>query len=369
MNVDDPTEGIGAPKILGLDLGKFNSASCLLDTATGEVTHATVPSTAEALRAHLETVRPERVVLEACPMTGWVCDAIRELVSELVVAHVGGDAWKWNLLKRKTDRDDALKLAKLSSMGEVTEVHVPARSVRQTRGLIRHRKWIVRQITKVKNQVQATLLREGIVWAGPGRRWTLAHRQWLAEHARPMNTCDVEELWRGLVDLSLQHLERLEQLLKQTDAKLAELAAADERVGRLQQVPGVGPRLAEAVVAAIDDPHRFKSGRQVGAYVGLVPKQYQSGASDRRGRITKTGPTLLRSLLVEASWMAINYNPWLRHVYEQVCGGSKTRKKIAIVAVARRLLIALWAMLRDGSDWRPPRPPPISTAPGAVLGT
>jgi transposase len=341
-------------KILGLDLGKFHSAACLLDTATGEVTHAKLASSKEALRAYLETARPDRVVLEACPMTGWVCDAIGDLAPELVVAHVGGEAWKWNLLKRKTDRDDALKLAQLSMMGGITQVHVPSPEVRQKRGLIRHRKWIVRQITKVKNQVQATLLREGIVWSGPGLRWTLAHRRWLAGHARPMADCGFDELWKGLVDLSLGHLDRLEQLLEQADAKLVQLAAADERVDRLRQVPGVGPRLAEAVVAAIDDPHRFKSSRQVGAYVGLVPKQYQSGTSDRRGRITKQGPTLLRSLLVEASWMAIRYNPWLRRVYEQVCGGSKTRKKIAIVAVARRLLIALWAMLRDGSDWRPP---------------
>ena len=337
-------------RILGLDLGKPKTAACLLDTATGEVTFATTASTPASLRAHVAATRPDRVVLEACPMSGWVSDLARDLVDEVQVAHVGGEAWKWNALKRKTDRDDALKLAKLSMMGEVAVVHVPAQPVRQHRALIRHRKWVVAEITKVKNQVHATLLREGIVWSDEQRRWSLAHRRWLDEQARPLADCPMPELWRGLVHLSLQHLGRLEGLLEQAEAKLAECAAADARVARLRQVPGVGPRLAEAVVAAIDDPHRFESGKQVGAYAALVPKQYQSGQSDRRGRITKQGPALLRSLLVEASWMAIRYNPWLRRVYEQVHHGAATRKKIAIVAVARRLLVALPPPLPQGLD-------------------
>jgi transposase len=111
--------------------------------------------------------------------------------------------------------------------------------------------------------------------------------------------------------------------------------------------------LAEIVVAMIDDPHRFQNAKQVGSYVGLVPRQYQSGASDRLGHISRQGNGLLRAMLVEISWIGLRYNSWMRDVYEQVRRGSPSRKKTAIVAVARRLLIRCWAMLRDQTPWRP----------------
>ncbi|MFN2491720.1 MAG: transposase, partial [Pyrinomonadaceae bacterium] len=81
-------------------------------------------------------------------------------------------------------------------------------------------------------------------------------------------------------------------------------------------------------------------------------KQWQSGESDRLGHITHQGSKVLRSLLVEASWAGLRYNPWMREVYQRVKRGSKARRKIAIIAVARRLLIRCWAMLRDGTRWR-----------------
>ena len=83
----------------------------------------------------------------------------------------------------------------------------------------------------------------------------------------------------------------------------------------METVPGVGPRTAEAVAAHLHDPHRFRSGKQVSAYAGLVPRQYQSGECDRRGRITRRGPALLRKLLVECAWAMLRYNAWARAVY------------------------------------------------------
>ena len=95
------------------------------------------------------------------------------------------------------------------------------------------------------------------------------------------------------------------------------------------------------------------SGRR-SAYAGLTPRQYQSGDSNRQGRISGAGSKLLRTLLVEVSWIARQHNPWLAEVFDRVCRGSKARRKIAIVACARRLLIRAWAMLRDGTRWQEP---------------
>ena len=120
----------------------------------------------------------------------------------------------------------------------------------------------------------------------------------------------------------------------------------------LDTMPGLGPRTAEAVVAHLDDPKRFKSGKQVAAYGGLVPRQFQSGEDDRRGRITKRGPAILRKLLVQCAWAMLRYNPWARAVYARLTGGGQSRKKPAVVALARKLLVRLWAMLRDGKAWR-----------------
>ena len=120
----------------------------------------------------------------------------------------------------------------------------------------------------------------------------------------------------------------------------------------LQTIPGVGPRTAEAVAAFLPKPELFRTTKQVSAYGGLVPRQYQSTDTDHRGRITKRGPRTLRKLLVECAWCMLRYNAWARRIYRRVSHGGKTRKKQAIVAVARKLLVRCWAMLRDGTVWR-----------------
>jgi transposase len=120
----------------------------------------------------------------------------------------------------------------------------------------------------------------------------------------------------------------------------------------LRTIPGVGPRLAEAVVAYIDEPGRFAKGKQVGCYAGLTPRQYQSGNSNRVGKISGQGNGVLRALLVEVSWLGLRHNEWMRRTYQRILRGSNSRKKIAITAVARKLLIRCWAMLRDGTTWR-----------------
>src|SRR5262249_23062721 len=136
--------------------------------------------------------------------------------------------------------------------------------------------------------------------------------------------------------------------------KLDVIATADPRIQLLRTIPGVGPRLAEAVVALIDEPARFQHARGVSAYIGMVPKELDSGVTVRRGPITKHGSRLVRSLLVEVAWSGLRYNQWVRETYQRISGGKKSRKKIAIVAVGRRLLVRCWAMLRDGTSWRMP---------------
>jgi len=149
------------------------------------------------------------------------------------------------------------------------------------------------------------------------------------------------------------------------EKKLDELGAGDEQTQLLQSVPGVGPRLAEAVVCSLDDAKRFKSAAEVGGYAGLVPKLIESGTMSRVGRITRRGPSLLRGMLIEVAWVVWRKNAWAKLFVAKVSRGMKSRKKIAIVALARRLLVKLWAMLRTNTPWRefgPAAAAPTATA-------
>jgi len=348
-------------KIVALDLGKSKSVACILDSITGEHHFDASPTNPEMFRMLLETDRPERVVIEVSPLAGWVGDLVRGMGMELQVANVNHEAWRWRNVKRKTDRLDALKLARLSAANQLPLVHLPQLRMRQWRELIAYRQALVARRTRVKNRIRAILAMQALSMPAGKGGWTAKTIKMLSALARPLSEAAEDALWRGELDLELQQLNQLQELLGNVNAKLDAIAATHPGVALLQTIPGVGPRLAEMVVTAIDDPHRFTKGKQVGSYVGLTPRQYQSSSMDRQGRISGQGHRHLRAMLVEVSWLGLRHNCWMRTVYERVHRGSPARKKVAICAVARRLMVHCWAMLRDGTRWRDP----LGDAPAA----
>ena len=339
--------------ILALDLGKFKSVACMYDTDGVTIEFTTVDTKPQAIHDLLVENAPNRVVFETCGIAGWVHDLATALELDIQVANPSHEAWRWNKVKRKTDKDDALKLAKMSAMNELPTVWMPSPTGRQYRRLVLHRSKLKSRLTAIKNEIRSILQQQAIAMASAQKAWTKVAVQMLQKYAKPIEQCDMNNLWRGRLHLELICLEQTSVAVKMLEKKLEQLGAKDDRIRRLRTVPGVGPRLSEAVVATIGDPHRFRNGRQVAAYVGLVPKQYQSGTMNRHGRITRRGPRLLRTMLVEVAWLAYRYNPWGHAFVEHVSKGQKSRRKQAIVALARKLLIRLWAMLRDGTDWKP----------------
>lgn len=339
-------------KILALDLGNFKSVACDYDTQTTKVQYETIVSTRAALRELLQKRQPDRVVIEICPLAGWVCDLVRELGIEIQVAGTNEQRSRWRNVKRKSDRRDALKLAQRSALGDLKLVHVPEQKVRQWRSLINYRQQLVRRRTRIKNHVRALLLRENLSWARGKSGWTQEAIAKLEQLVLPLNEAEAGELWRGELGVELAALKATNGLLQQVEKKLNQIGKANDRVQLLQSAGGVGPRLAEALVAQFDEPRRLKSSKEVGPYLGLVPKQWQSGETERLGHITRQGSRVVRALLVEASWAAVRYNARIRELYHRIKRGNKARRKIAIVAVARRLAVYCWAMLRDGTRWR-----------------
>ena len=129
------------------------------------------------------------------------------------------------------------------------------------------------------------------------------------------------------------------------------------------EVAAIGVRTAEVIVAHLGDATRFHHANEVDAYAGLVPRQYQSGATDRRGRITKRGPKLLRAALVECVWCCRRSNAWALAVWQRLRANGVSRKK-AIVALARKLLVRCWGMLKRGEPWQAPAGAAATASPG-----
>ena len=341
-------------KILALDLGKFKTVGCVYDSASGEHRFKTSYTTAAGLAQLVREVKPERVVIEVCNIAGWVCDLLRELGVKVQVANTSDEAWRWCKVKKKNDRADALKAAQLSAVNQLREVHIPNIEVRQWRALIAFRQQLVRRRGKVKNHIRDLLLSEGQILPRGARCWTQPGRAHLEALAKDFGELGMHELWRGQLHIELRQLQALQREIEQVEEKLNAMAQAEPRVALLRTIPGVGPRLSEAIVALLDQAERFHHAREVSAYVGMVPKELDSGETVRRGRITKHGSRLVRSLLVEVAWAGLRYNSWVRETFQRISGGKKSRRKIAIVAVGRQLLVRCWAMLRDGTIWQPP---------------
>jgi len=355
---------MGYATILGLDLGKFKSVCCVTDVAARAHAFETIQTTPQVLRDWLakhvsSAADPAGVllVIETCDTAGWVHDLATSLGMTCIVVHtIGDERWRWRKVKRKTDRDDALKLARLALLGELPPaVHMPGPAQRQKRRLIVHRRSVVSRRTRSRNAIRSIYSQQGLPLARGNKQWTKAGVAQLAEDARDIADCDDLDLWRGRLSAELELMASADAQLKALDKKLD--ALADERTALLQGIKGVGPRLAEAVVLHLDDPHRFKTGEQVASFAGLVPKQLQSGQTLRLGHITGRGPALLRSLLVESAWVVWRHNAWARLFVDKVSRGGRGRRKLAIVALARKLLIILWAMLKTNKPFRSPGVP------------
>jgi transposase len=351
-----------AETILALDLGKYKSVACIYRSADDQQFTTITTSRAELSRL-VAKHRPAVILIEACLLCGWVRDLCTELGVKCLVANTTSEAWKFKHLKRKTDRDDALRLAEVYLLGKFPTVTIPEKDVREKRALIEHRQKLVGRRVALQNRTRAILVSQGLLAPVGVRAWSELGLAGIAAHARPIAECATTDLWRGRLHLTLCELRHVQELLHQAEHKLDELAKTNEATKILQTIPGVGPRTAEAVAAFLPEPKRFKTTKQVSAYGGLVPRQYQSTDTDHRGRITKRGPRTLRKLLVECAWCMLRYNAWARAVYQRLTHGGKTRKKQAIVALARKLLVRCWAMLRDGAVWHDPQTGPKPTLP------
>lgn len=357
--------------ILAIDLGSNKSVYGISGELGAKPAYGSVPTTPEAFHDLILQHAPDRVVIEVGAQAGWVHDLCLALEVACVVANTADEMWRWNRTRKKTDKKDVDRMLFLAHSDTLPRVYMPVRDVRQWRQLIRYRHELVNDQTQIKNRVKAILNREGIKLKVAGSSWTQAYLEALGGLSRPLADCEADTFWRGQLHVELERLVQVMGHLKTVTKRLNAYAKEREPVGRLKTIPGVGPRTAEKLAATLDDPDRFTTAKQVGCYLGLTQRVYQSGQMLREGKISKMGDTHLRTLLVEAAWSAIRKDGPMKALFDRVCRGMKNRRKVAIVAVARHLGIIAWAMMRDQTTWQPTAPgsaPAPGSSPGSIPG-
>lgn len=329
---------------VGLDVHWKTSSLHILDENGKRIKARTIRGGWEKMLGELAKLRtPWSICYEAGCGYGTLHDRLRALGARVFVAHPGRTRMIFRS-KRKNDRIDAEKLAKLLFLGEVPTVHVPSRAARAWRELIEFRCRLVEKRGRVKNALRALLRSLGI--AMPRSLWSGKGLAWLAAVRLPGLSAQLRR------EMLLEELEQLEGKIARVTAALDRVAARSAAVTLLRTIAGVGPRTGEAVAAYVDRPERFTKNRAIGAYFGLVPSQDASAGANRLGHITREGPATVRKYLVEATWRVVALNPAARAFFDRVGGGKKDRRKIALVATAHWLLRCMLAMLRTGECWR-----------------
>jgi transposase len=331
---------------VGIDVHVKNSVFDIFDPAAEPARQhrtMTVPTTREGLESVLRPLGGRcRVAYEVGPAAQWVAGIVGPLAAEVQVANPSQTPWLYRSGK-KNDRIDARKLATLLHLRQLPTVHLPRAEVSQWRALINFRRSLVMRRTAVKNQVQSIL--RTFARRCPHRSvWSRQGLVWLAQQT-------FDQVRDAMLLLLRQELASLNRQREKVEQALDAIARRHPMVARLQTIPGIGPRTAEAVAAFGDEIARFARSKQFASYFGMTPTLDASGGVVRHGHISKRGPSVVRWVLVEAVYTTLRHCRPLRNFYERVHHGRKERRKKAVVAVGRKLLTIMFAMLKAQTEF------------------
>ncbi|HKQ85487.1 MAG TPA: IS110 family transposase [Candidatus Acidoferrales bacterium] len=329
-------------KIIGCDYHPSYQQIAMLDDETGELWERQLEhETGEARRFYESLEGPVRVGIEAVGNSQWFEKLLGDCGHELWI----GDAGEIRRLvgrRQKTDRRDALHILQLLRDGRFPRLWVPSAEVRDVRQLLRHRQKLVGIRTQVKNQLQHLALNQGVrrrnrLWSKQGRRVLeqLPLTGWTARRRTEL----------------LEMLDRLERQVGELDEAVKAEAERRPEVRLLMTHPGVGPVVGLAYVLTLGPVSRFRRGKHVASYLGLIPSEKSSGGRQRLGSISKQGNTMMRTLLVEAAQTASRGDAELRREYRRLAARKHTA--LAKVMVARKLAVRMYWMLRENRAYSP----------------
>jgi transposase len=322
---------------------------CVVDETGRVVKEGRVAADPEAMAAWLRQHAPGlvRVGIETGPLALWHAHSLRRLGVPVVCIDARHAQKVLSCWPIKTDKNDARGLAELVRLGAIREVAVKSEESVRRRALLGAREQLVRMRRDVENQIRGLL-------KSFGKLMGAVRGHGFAGRAREL--VEDEPTLAGIVEPLLRVRERLSEEAQALETRLVAEAKRDPVCRRLATVPGVGPITALAFQSGVDDISRFPDRRQVGAWLGLVPRRYQSGKVDYSGKISRAGDTMLRALLFEAAHVLMSrvkracaLKSWAEQLAKRV-GMMKTK-----VAVARKLavlLARLWAK-EEEFRWQP----------------
>ena len=328
--------------IIGCDYHPAFQQIAFVDIETGELQERRLQHREEAEKFYRDLAAQEmkvRVGMEASGHARWFERLLAELQFELWIGDAAEIRTK-RVRKQKTDRQDAQLILKLMLKDDFPRIWVPSRENRDLRQLLWHRHRMVQARTRMMNQLQAVALNEGLrckkrLWREQGRKQLESFRlaPWASRRRRDL----------------LEMLDRLNPTIAELSQAVEQEAEKCPEAKRLMTHPGVGPLTALAFVLIIGGAERFQCGKQIASYLGLVPLEDSSGNRRRLGHITKQGNSLLRFLLVEAAQVTVRSLPEWRSKYFHLA--MRRGRKIAKVAMARRLAVRMYWMMRKGWDY------------------
>src|SRR5215813_3360967 len=328
-------------RIIGCDLHARQQTLAMLDTLTGKVVNRTMMHEGNQVREfYSQLPHPVLVGIEAIGPMQWFLNLLKEVGIE---CHVG-DAAKIRASeprKQKHDRRDAELILKLLVEKRFPAICRASKELLDLRALLLHRHHWVRLRTQIQNALQAIALANGLR-RGPGL-WSYDGQARIAFLPLPPHASYRRSMLQALY-------RKMEEEIEQLTAQVAEQAEQRSGARLLLTHPGVGPVTALATDVFLGDPRRFVDGKALASYVGLIPREYSSGARQRLGGVTKQGSPLLRFLWNEAGAHAVRRDPELQRFYRRKLVQKGLGK--ARVASGRKLGIRLWIMLRDQIDYQ-----------------
>ena len=307
-----------------------------------------VPTTPEGLLELADSLLPsDEVALEATCNTWAIVKLLEERVARVVISN----PMKTRAIaeaKVKTDKVDAAILAQLLAADYLPSVWKPDEATQALRRQVARRANLVKQRTRLKNQVQAILQRNLVPRCPFSDMFGIKGRSWLINQSLPADE-------KFAVDALLRLIDFHAQELKLIDTDLGRTGLERPEIKRLMTIPGVDATVALSIAAAIGDFHRFASPDRLVSYLGLNPRVRQSGNQPAsHGRITKNGRAHARGMLVEAAFSAVKTPGPMRAFYERI--RSKRGMQIAIVATARKLAVLCWHLIIKDEDYAFARP-------------
>jgi transposase len=327
-------------KIIGCDFHPSWQQVAIFDSSTGEITeHKLLNGNGEAERFYRWLPVPSLIGVESCGNSQWFVELLEKLGHEVWI----GDAAQIRasyVRRQKTDKRDAGHILKLLIEGRFPRLWAPDAAVRDLRQRLIHRHKLVEIRARVKNGLQHLAMNRGM--QKKARLWSVAGQKAFGD--LPLD---------GWAACRREDLQRLRAVLDVQIGKLdeaAQRAAEDnEQAQLLMTQPGVGPITSLAFVLTLGDVVRFKRGKQVASYLGLIPREHSSGGKQRLGAISKQGNRFARMLLVAAAQTACRMDEGFRKQYQHRCHSKP--KGVAKVAAARRLAVRLYWMLRTKTPY------------------